>query len=1208
MTSNKSDNSTKTLKNSTNGKMKTKPEKMVDSPTFTHGEVIRTDSAMVVTGNAPKADDYTKMTQKEHIYNVTDTYLGSDEHIPRMEYLLDIKNMAAMNKTIDIPEAVDRLYIEILSNAGDNVERSLRANVDIGTINITMDKKKIKIRNGGVPIPIEKHKKENIYIPEMIFGHLLTSSNYDKSKIRLGCGRNGYGAKLVNVFSKSFNLIVNDGKNTYKQNWYNNMNDHDSGCITKSEDKTPYVEIEYEMDFARFNYTEYPDDAILLFARYAADMSLTCKIPVIFNDVTLDFRKMEDYVKLYFELPETPPVYHIERSEDNKMLPMIEMCVIDTPHAGGCLSFANGIMTIDGGVHVDAAYKAISNSILEQINGNVDGSKGKLKVKSSQAKLNIADIKPHIVLVLSCRLPNVKFKGQTKTSLAGPTPTITIDTRMVKTMMKWNMMDRLYATLESKQDHLLSKSDGKKKRIIKLDKGKDANEAGGNKSLMCSLMIVEGDSAAAYADTLIKILENGNDYYGYYPIRGKFINMKNASKNKIANNKEYQGLKHILGIREGVDYMPDDIFGQLRYGKVYLLADSDVDGTHITGLIEAMFDERFESLIRRGFLVILKTPILRVRKGKSMLKFYTCGEYEKWKSVNDYKKWTHKYYKGLGTSDESDIKDDASSQKLVSVNYDENAKEMIDKAFNKTRSNDRKIWIENYVPNRHLERVPDVQDVSIFIKDEYIEYIIANLERAIPRVEDGLKESQRKVLWSGFLRWSSGNKPEKGLLKNLKENQYKVAQFANRAAEQTDYHHGENNLAGTIVAMAVNYVGTSNLNYFVPQGQFGNRDGGIKSAASPRYLFTYPEWWIPFIYKKEDFPLYKHNLDSDGNDIEPVIFSPIICMILINGANGIATGWSTFIPCHNPLDIVAWIQNKIVGKKTPTLIPWYRGFTGLIKVIDKKPGKQTTMETGEMDSVLSDDETGDEYEVDNDINFVDSHTKRTMYTEGVFKVLPRGDIQITELPIGRWTKGYIDYIKIKIENGALKGYREQSKLYNVDLLLQNVRTLSNQQLRLTKCYGMSNMIALNEHKKPIRYETAEVIMEDFYGKRLIMYERRREYLLKNFTEQIEELKSKRLFIQLIIDEKIVVFKRNKESIHVDMDKHKLPHELLSRTNLSHLSSDDINGLNKDIKEIETTYTDLKNKTASKIWMDDLNEFVQEYCKVYKCTYKSPKYN
>lgn len=1201
------------------GKKKNDPKGVInspESPEFTSGEVIH--NTVVEQSCAPNADDYSKLSQRDHIYTVTDTYVGSDEHNPREEYLLDLANMSAYRQVVEIPEAVDRLFIEILSNAGDNVERSLRSKVDPGQINITMNKKTIKIRNGGVPIPIEKHKKEKIYVPELIFGNLLTSSNYDKTKVRLGCGRNGYGAKLVNVFSKKFELTVCDGKLLYTQKWSDNMGTCNEPVIEQADGIAPFVEIVYEMDFPRFKYTEYPDEAIALFARYAADMSLTCKTPVTFNDKLLDFRKMEDYVRLYFELPETPPVYHIERSSDSKQLPMVEMCVIDTPYAGGCLSFANGIMTIDGGVHVEAAYKAISNSILDHINnggGRDPNGKNKAKNKvASNVKLSISDIKPHIVIVLSCRLPDVKFKGQTKTVLASPTPNFTIDNRMIKTMMKWKLVDRLYATLDSKQDNLLSKSDGKKRKFVKLDKGKDANEAGGPKSMECSLMIVEGDSAAAYAETLMGILEDGYDFYGYYPVRGKFINMKNAPKDKIANNKEYCGLKKMLGVREGVDYAPNEIFSQLRYGKVYLLADSDVDGTHITGLIETMFDERFESLIRRGFLVILKTPILRVHKGKTIHKFYTQGEYENWKSSNNYKQWSHKYYKGLGTSAEEDIRDDAKCQKLVSVRYDDNAKEMLDMAFDNTRSSDRKIWIEQYRPNRTIERVPDVQDVSDFIKDEYIEYIIANLIRAIPRAEDGLKESQRKILWSAFLKWSSEGKPEKGLKKSLHE--MKVAQLANYAAEQTDYHHGENNLAETIIAMAADYQGTLNMNYFKPKGQFGNRHGGNKAAANARYLFTYPEWWIPYVYRPEDFPLYEKNIDSDGNDIEPVTFSPIICMALINGTSGIAVGWSTFIPCHNPLDIVRWIQNKIVGKTTPALVPWYRGFKGMIKIIDKQPGKQTTLETEELDvehnNILSDDEDNnddkDTYHIDDDTNFVDRHTKRTMYTEGVFTVLPKGDIHITELPIGRWTNGYISYIQDKIEEGALKSYREKSTTRDVHLILQNVRTLSDKQLKLSKCFGMSNMVLLNEENKPVKYDTAEMIMEVFYKKRLALYEKRRQYLISNLKEQIKHLNLKKKFIQLVIDDKLIVFKRSKDDIYKDMDKHSLPHELLGRTNLSHLSKDDIQELAEEIETLELKVVELNKTTASIMWMKDLNEFVQEYCKVYKCRYTPPKFS
>jgi DNA topoisomerase-2 len=1170
-----------------------------DENDFTSGEIVH-ESETDTLGMAT-ASDYQRFTQKQHIYEVQDTYVGSDEKTPREEYLLDLEKMTAYRQVIDLPEAVDRVFLEILSNAGDNVERSYRSGINPGKIVVTMDNKRIKIRNGGRSIPIEKHPKENVYVPELIFGFLLTSSNYDKSRVRLGCGRNGYGAKLTNVFSTDFIIRVSDGKTLYTQQWTNNMDNRSEPVLEKAKNRETFVEVEYELDFKRFKLTEYPKEAFNLFSRYVADMSLTCKVQVEFNEVPMYYNKMADYVKLYFDLPDTPPVYHIERTTDVKQLPVIEMCVIDMPFAGGCLSFANGIMTLDGGVHVDAAYKAISGSIIEHVNSkNQQAGKG-----APHAKINIADIKPHIVLILSCRLPDVKFKGQTKTTLASPTPNIAFDPRLVKTMMKWKMMDRLYATLDSKQDHLLSKSDGRKRRNINIKKGKEAGEAGGPKSNQCILMVCEGDSATGYPETIIKTIKNGPDFYGYFPLRGKVLNMRNAPKDQIANNAEYCEIKRRLGIREGVDYTPDEIFNQLRYGKVWILVDSDVDGTHIAGLLENMFDDRFRSLIRRQFLVIVKTPTLRLFRGKQSLKFYTIGEYEDWKKKNDIKRWDHKYYKGLGTSTEEEIKEDCQDLKLVTIDYDENAQSMMDKAFNKFKSSERKKWIDEYDVSHLVATIPKIQTVSEFIQDEYINYIIATLVRAIPRFEDGLKDSQRKLLWSAFIKWGKDPlHPEKGLKNKLTE--MKVAQFANFTGEQTDYHHGENSLTDTLRKMAANFVGMSNLNYFHPKGQFGNRHGGMKAAASGRYIFTYPEWWIPYIFRCEDFPLLERNIDTNGKPIEPVVFSPIICMTLVNGVNGIATGWSTFIPNHDPLDIVRWIQHKIQNLPTPKLIPWYRGFKGTIDIIDKSPGHQriTRVNDEEPSSVLDDNDNDNEDDgLGPDQQFIFEHTTRTMVTKGSFSRKKNGDIEITELPVGVWTNNYLSHIRDNIENGALKSVRElPGTMSDVHLLLQGVRSLTDEKLKLTNYFGMSNMVLINKKNKPVRYPSAEAIMEEYYVERLDLYNKRRQYIIKDIDQEMTQLGQKKLFIQLVVDEKIIVMKRKKEAIYEDMDKHKLPHDLLSRTNLAHLTPEDITELDKEIAECRKRLSYYKKATAEELWTTDLQEFITAYCKHYGCRY------
>ena len=208
------------------------------------------------------ADDYDQKDPRTHVYDVADTYIGSDEQIPRTERILDLETMMFTEQKIDLPLGIERLFVEISSNAGDNAARSLRNGIDPGEVTVSMTKKIITVRNGGIPIPVEINKATGMYAPELIFGNMFTSSNYKKEKVRTECGRNGFGAKLTNIYSKQFIVTVGDPYNEklYRQVWSDNM----KVCGTPEirpfgKTEKAFVEVVFILDFERFGYSEYPD-------------------------------------------------------------------------------------------------------------------------------------------------------------------------------------------------------------------------------------------------------------------------------------------------------------------------------------------------------------------------------------------------------------------------------------------------------------------------------------------------------------------------------------------------------------------------------------------------------------------------------------------------------------------------------------------------------------------------------------------------------------------------------------------------------------------------------------------------------------------------------------------------------------------------------------------------------------------------------------
>jgi len=1172
------------------------------------------------------ADEYSRYSQKDHIYNITDSYCGSDEKTERIVRALDIENMKILEKEITLPQAVENIFVEISSNAGDNVARAIKNNRDPGEVFIEMTKKRITVRNGGAPIPIEINTKENMWAPEMIFGTLLTSSNYDKTKVRTECGRNGYGAKLTNIFSNFFQVTVGDPFNQkhYKQIWRDNMSIKEDPVITNFSPKSKaFVEVTYEMDFERFGYTEFPDEAFELFARHAADMSFTQKVPVTFNGHRFNIRKAEEYAKLsvvdgqinnhivYYEWypgTETFNKRGVNYARDKKAVPKTEICVVDTPDKGMIVSFVNGKWTHNNGVHADAAFKAISHDLLELVNNT--GKKGKKKKRSQ--KLYVSDVKKHVTIIVNCWIEDPKFDSQYKAELKAPSPSFKIDEKILKPILKWELMARLYAELDAKNFRAASKSDGKKRRHINVTKLEDANKAGTVESKNCTLWVTEGDSAMAFAVKALGNIPRGRDYIGLFPLKGKPLNVMNASQDQIYGNDEINTLKEVLGIKERVNYLDDENFNELRYGHFMILADSDDDGKHILGLILNLFHCKYPSLLARNYVMYLRTKIVEIKKGKRKIKFYTQHEYDLWKEQNpDYKTWKHSYFKGLGSSEDEDIAEEFKAPKIVTSVYDNLAPYTLQLAFDSRLSDKRKDWLANWVPDYSVEQL-SVQPISSFINHEFIQFSITDLSRSIPRFMDGLKTSQRKILWGAMIKWGAK-------IGKQDSNKMKVSRFASQISDVCAYKYGEKSLEGAIVSMAQDFIGSNNLPYLCRHGQMGTRSRSGKDAASSRYIYTKPEWWVPLVFRKEDKPLLNIVID-EGEEIEPVTFYPIIPMQLINGALGIGTGHSTFIPNYNPLDICYWLEAKILGCTLPEIKPWYREFDGEIEIKVKKPTPKTESEDEDFTETEEDSD-------DPDNVLTDRFTKRSMRTTGCFEITGnvRKKVIVKEIPVGRSIFKYKTFLDKLREEKKITRYDNHSTHDKPHFEIYGMKTATLRTLKLIKSYGLSNMVMLDNYNRPVKYKDESEILETFYHLRLECYRKRKEYIINNIGEKIKTLNEKIRFILAVIkgheivksnpkitqeqanqQEAILVMGRNKELIKEQMERMGFDNELLKKVTLYQCTAEEVQTAKEEINDLEQEKKIKEETRPEDFWLSDLKEFVKAYCKHYKCKYKSPK--
>jgi DNA gyrase/topoisomerase IV subunit B len=797
-----------------------------------------------------------------------------------------------------------------------------------------------------------------------------------------------------------------------------------------------YVEVEYELDFDRFGYKKYPEEIAGIFMQRTLFMGMSTKSLVSINGEDYDVRNIREFAKLRFsdEACKTAIIHYEwpavkegrkkvvqvpDRFVDLKSaalekaicdpqspdeIPTVELLALDTPNEGAVLSSVNGQCTPEDGVHVTESFRAVAGSIISEINDAINkikkgkDTKGKGKGKNKEVKevkmpqLTVEAVKKHVSMVVSCRLQDTSYNGQTKTKLTKPKPKITIDPKTLAQVSKWQLVVKLEDEMRTKLDNALKKSDGKKRGFIKTDKGEDANQAGKKEALKCVLYWAEGDSATSYPKQRISLSPGGKDYGGYFPGKGKFINACKATPAQFIHNDDIKRFKNFTGAFEDMDVTKPADMKKMRYGFIMITTDADKDGQHILMLRLNYIYRYFRSLITEGMVGYIETPFARALKGKG--KSEKCLEV--FANETTLKKWLRKnadwftpgkgghiikYYKGLASSRNHDIAQDLENAPMVVVVCDDEALASLDIAFQPKNADLRKDWIAKW------RKSTGIRDIALMPMSEYtnlaldnfssnnslfsrdittlcnynlIDYSTETYIRALPSQYDGVKESQRKSLYGGLVEWSFGNGRAPPAATSC---------ISSSTAKLTKYHYGGDCLTATYTRQAQEFTGGNNMSYFTPEGQLGSRHQGGADAGACRYTQIDIAPWIRYVYK-EDFLKVIPKKMSEGTAVEPEWLPSVIPMHMVNGFRGIATGYSTFGANHNPFDCIDWCETKCKGGEPKPLIPWYNGFTGEVKVanIDWSEEKKGNLDGDEEDSELesSSEEEKEENSEDDD--------------------------------------------------------------------------------------------------------------------------------------------------------------------------------------------------------------------------------------------------
>ena len=948
------------------------------------------------------------LTDVEHVLHRPCMYTGCDVgHFEISEWLHDghrcVFDKWSCNKVVR--KCID----ELLSNAVDNATQNKAQSY----ISIVTSELGITITNDGVQWKSDAISSCGANGLQTAFGKLRTSSHYGNEDYTAGTF--GIGCKLANIFSRIFTVeLVDHSGEEIGFTWSSNM----MNCVKIDS-------VDESLPAGSIKVTFSPDETKTGFVgdmrKYTSWLRHRCLEISTFCNLELSVDEFTVQQTCPFRLVEM----HQPCAQAVSLCDGVYACIL-TDHMqdiSTTLSLVNGHQTSDNGVHVDQVIAEMHK-----------------KMPKRTMPMFQRVVRENVFLFVSWVVQNPVFSSQAKSKLVGGTMNgVEIKDTPESALFFDTLSERLEIECMMKTPRAL------RRKNVKVDKLQDAILAGGKHSSDCTLILTEGDSAKTFAMSGLGII--GHDRYGVFPLRGKALNARDESAVRIMANIEWNGVLSALGLQLG-----SPATSSMRYGHVMILADADLDGVHIAGLIINFFASQFPHLLleNHNFIQLFRTPIIKVVNGGVT---HECFSMHEFKMIDLHPSSSVKYYKGLGSSTRMEAQEYFKRHRELTracVVRDADDHDALDIMFSKKKADERKRLIREHISNPRHQSGQKQTSAKLFIHEELLFFSAYDLHRSIPSIMDGLKTSQRKIVY---------------VMQDLKST--KVAQLASTVALKTCYMHGEQSLADCIVTLAQDYVGSNNYPLLTGIGQFGSRLQGGKDAASARYIHVKPSEFMKAVFVQSDRDILDF-MCEEGSKVEPRHFVPILPLALINGARGIATGFSTFIPCHDLRDVLRAVRQAILNEPIGTINVAYKGFSGNVK------------------------------------NCGDKWT-----THGIVTSKGRDTYHVTELPVYTWTDPFLS----KITAHAHKVVSRCDDIV-VDITFQTDDITPIQKL-LTSQLSMRNMILFDENGILQRYDTSQDIVRHFVAVRLTFIRKRLAFQLKGLNKKKEELQNLKRFLEII---------------------------------------------------------------------------------------------
>ncbi|MCB0737433.1 MAG: DNA topoisomerase (ATP-hydrolyzing) subunit B [Bacteroidetes bacterium] len=517
------------------------------------------------------------------------------------------------------PRGLHHLVYEVVDNS---IDEALAGHCDTITVAITPGNG-IRVRDNGRGIPVDMHKKEGVSALQVVMTKIGAGGKFDKDSYKVSGGLHGVGVSCVNALSNHLKAVVFRNGKVYEQEYQRGKPLYDVREIGTTDYRG--TEVTFQPDDSIFKDTEYKYETLASRLRELSFLNAGVKLTLIDERITEDngeFKQeqfvsengLKEFVDLLDKGRHRITAECIHFSGEKEGVPIDIAFQFNNSFAENMHSYVNNINTIEGGTHISGFRRALTRTLKNY--GDKEGLFTKHKVEIAGD-----DFREGLTGVISVKVGEPQFEGQTKTKLGNSEIALAVDRFVSEYLQYWLEENPKDAKTIIEKVILAAKARTAAKKAREMVQRKNVLTGAGLPGKLsdcssrdpqkCEIYLVEGDSAGGTA-------KQGRDreFQAILPLRGKILNVEKALEHKIYENEEIKNMFQALGVTIGTEEDDKALnITKLRYHKIIIMTDADVDGSHIRTLILTLFFRYMKELVENGLVYIATPPLYQVKKG-----------------------------------------------------------------------------------------------------------------------------------------------------------------------------------------------------------------------------------------------------------------------------------------------------------------------------------------------------------------------------------------------------------------------------------------------------------------------------------------------------------------------------------------------------------------------------------------------------------------